>query len=275
MFITHCRDCAFAVFANNKQIGCQYDRIEKFKNLGMEVKEVTENDLTYYSINTFCNHCVNKDVWEKTENRETALYNFTAIKNTFIFIDEQNSDFSQTYNKLLSSCHSAIFADIRPKNILYILTNATRFNSKENESLLDLMRSILKDTGIEFSISYPLEGDTWNEYLYQIKGKIKTDYFSVFESGEKISPYFNTHLNNILNIDVISFIVVSAEKSGWTINRKFLEIFGWHNPVFCGQAILDEVESNEYQSELVKKLVINGKDIDFYAKPTISDHRNS
>lgn len=277
MYITHCRDCVFAKFKDNTQVGCQYDRIQRYQALGIPVNTITEGEKTYFTINAFCNHCVTAEVWEKTPNRETSLYNYTCIKNTFIIIDEANKNFADTYNDLLHSCNTAIFSEIRPKNLIYILVNSGRFTTQQNIDLINLLQSVTKGTGINYQSSLPLNEGNWNDYLYAVKNNIKTDYFSIFRSGFNISPYFNSHLNNILNVDVTNFIVATPSdgENGWTTNKRFLESFGWHNPTFCGQAIINEAKLNVDIPEIVHKLIIDGTKIDFYAKPTISDCRNS
>lgn len=276
MYITHCRDCVFAKFEDNKQVGCKYDRVRKFKELGLDVQEVTDSDITYNTINILCNHCFTKKAWDEAKNPETALFNFSCIKNTFVFIDDKEKDFATTYNNVLGACHSAVFSSVRPQAIIYVLLKPERFTASENLSLVELVKSILKNTGISYNISYPLETTNWNAYLYSAKNNLKTDYFSVFEGGYPVSMYFNEHLNNILNVDVKNFIVVSSNtNNGWVVNRKFLEIFGWDNPEFCGKSIITEIENSEYKSDLLTKLIIKGEEIDFYAKPTVGDYRNS
>lgn len=52
---TPCKDCCFAVYAGTEQTGCQFGRIEKFRERGVGVKECYDDDKEFFVVETLCN----------------------------------------------------------------------------------------------------------------------------------------------------------------------------------------------------------------------------
>lgn len=52
--LTHCNDCVFAQWDEQKQIGCRLNRLEKFAERGANVENVTVEDMQYKRIDRIC-----------------------------------------------------------------------------------------------------------------------------------------------------------------------------------------------------------------------------
>lgn len=274
--ITHCRNCAFAKFNDNKQVGCQFNRIEKFKNIGYNVDLIENDGIQYNTINTKCNACVTKEEWENLPQRETLLFNHMKIKNTFIVIDDTDNEFSQIYNSLLTTCHSALYSEIQPSYFLFVMVNKNRCTAEQNLHLFELMKTVFNNSGIIYRIVYVdkvVAENSIDWYLDTVKDKFNTEYFSIFQSGYSVPKFFNSHLNDILNVDCKQFILYAGDsnKNEWTLLKEFVNNFGWYSENFVGEEILKDVK--QLDNEYINNLVITERP-DIYAKPTSSNHRD-
>ena len=276
--ITHCQKCAFAIFdENNHQTGCKFNRIDKFKNLGYDVQMISSDDKQYNIINTKCNACVTQEEWDNLPQRETRLFNHMKIKNSFIVIDDTEDGFSQIYNNLLTSCHSALFSEIQPEYFVFVMVNRMRCTAEQNIQLFELIKSILNNSSIIYKIVYVDKVDKENSidwYLETIKDKFDSEYFSVFNSGYSVPKFFNSHLNDIVNVDCKRFILYAGDdnRNEWTMLKEFVEHFGWYSEKFIGNEILKDVK--QLDNEHLNNLVITERP-EVYAKPTTSNYRNS
>lgn len=54
LYSTPCKHCCFAQYKGTTQVGCAFDRIDKFRRNGVEVLEVYDDDREYFVIGTVC-----------------------------------------------------------------------------------------------------------------------------------------------------------------------------------------------------------------------------
>lgn len=266
MIKTICRDCKFAEFKENKQIGCKYNRLEKFKQLDIPVEEITENGKTYYLIEDICNYCFKAESYNKTEQVETKFYNMTRFQTDFIVVDNKNQEYCTTYNNLLASIHSAIYEQIRPESFIFVITNNDKLTAEQKYNLIELTNDMLKGTGIICSVSFMVEKecDFW-ECVQSVLHKSTSKYYTIFSSGYNTTYDFNYKLNKELNENLRTFAMfvgfdeyngltfnsnVSKELNGFIdghLKNKVLKNVGWMSPKvkyrFIIESLNDELPS--------------------------------
>lgn len=229
MIKTVCKLCKFAEFQDNKQVGCRHNRIEKFQKYEVPVNLITEENKTFYEIEDICTYCFNKDSYNKTENAETKFYNITRFNCDTIVIDNKNEDFMKTYNKLLSSIHSAIYEEIRPNKFIYVITSNPHLTPENRYQLFDLVNDMLKGTSIKSSVSFMLsETVDFYDCLKSVFNKVESRYFSLFESGYQTTYDFNSKLNKELNENLRYFSLFNGfdDKNGVVISSDVYRELG-------------------------------------------------
>lgn len=223
MIKTICRDCKFAEFKENKQVGCQHNRLEQFKKLEVPISEITENGKTFYLIEDPCNYCFNANSYNETKNAETRFYNMTRFQTDFIVVDNKNQDYCTTYNNLLASIHSTIYEQIRPESFIFVITNNDKLTAEQKYNLIELTNDMLKGLDITPSVSFMVDKDCdfW-DCVQSVLHKSSAKYYSIFSSGYNTTYDFNYKLNKEFNENLRTFAMFTGfdEYNGLTFNSS-------------------------------------------------------
>lgn len=114
---TSCKECAFAVYENDTQVGCIHNRIDKFRNISNSlVTEAHDDEKEFYVVNKFCNFYRDKTLWnngvcDTKKVKEEAKLTFDILINCDEIDEEYYSwifDFIQSiknYGETKTSVH--------------------------------------------------------------------------------------------------------------------------------------------------------------------------
>tara|TARA_R110000751_G_scaffold235884_1_gene337241 strand:- start:1463 stop:2308 length:846 start_codon:yes stop_codon:yes gene_type:complete len=102
---TSCKDCVFSIKENDTQVGCEFNKVELYKNKGVEVIEAFDGeDNEFYVIKAWCS-TYREELWKvahKDEDIYKQIDDETYPKVTYVIIldDFNEYDFQKTINSI-------------------------------------------------------------------------------------------------------------------------------------------------------------------------------
>lgn len=207
---TTCKECVFAKYNGNTQVGCELGRIEKIKNHPVyDLIEAYDDDKNFYVLNYHL--CLYQRVkgWPHSDepmdqmiesvNKEIKM-NWGAI---LIFRNEKDSDMSRVAKRL-----DELFNQANPPKWVGIINNDVE---------MDVYWVI--DYLIKKEVLWYIQSSEENNIRYAIDiilDKVKHKRFSfyaVFESDKEISTdFYNKIHKNILD-ELVQYSVIKDEDS--------------------------------------------------------------
>lgn len=213
---TACKDCIFAQYEDKTQTGCSFGRIEKFRNTGVEVIEVYDDDKEFFVIDgRTCNAYTNKNYKFYKENKDKKLNALIELVQQQIelrlsvvvmIISEDNID--KTIFSLLNQ-------DMKPNQVLFVFNCHTILPQDIHPKLLELignrftwrMCNIVERNDVGGLVSPERALDI---IINQIKG----NYFTLLKSGQELPKDFIYSINHSLNEEVKQFIMLKENTNG-------------------------------------------------------------
>lgn len=193
---TPCKSCIFAIYDNKTQTGCELNKIEKYRAIGLQILDVYDDDKEFFVINKKkCLYFRDQSWYNKKElSSQKDAKNLVNEENelkyiSVIYLETQTSfdDFKKIVESLMSQ-------SIKPKGIMII-----------KEKKLKYLVSIGQISKLLTSINIPWrlqnfidDGMTFNDKIKAIVKSAPIDrfYFLIYPSKyiecnfiEKISNY--------------------------------------------------------------------------------------
>lgn len=229
--ITSCKDCIFSVPKDDNplsQIGCEFNRIETFKTLGV-VEEAYDNDKEFYLIKRLCNLNRTKS-WIKPD-REIDCHELDKIqarkevqpKFGIVILDNEDEN-----SKIDDAIESIKNLDYNPKkikvvissfyknNISYLVTKTEELKKREFRASFvinhnDISQIIEYDAfkkciGANYLVKMHHDSVLYPEVLNDVDKSLneKLEQIALFETGNVAIVHFNianTQYHNHANFD--------------------------------------------------------------------------
>lgn len=216
-----CRNCVFADYKDNIQIGCSVGKLDIFRNMGTVIEEVSDNPIEhenpkeYYFIqDKFCNTWRSTDWLEKNpENPQQKVKQEIELKYDLI-IFEEHKDISDL-NKLEQYILYILTFDIKPNKVFFC--SKSDINIVQTSKLLNRHFKKWVISNIDDDLIQDRIVDT-------IINKIETNYY-VFSNLD--SPPTNEQINkyNKLVCDEQRFIGYYQDEKISFVNRHIHQYF--------------------------------------------------
>lgn len=259
---TSCLECVFAVWDVNeenqtaKQIGCEFNRLDKFRDLGYGLEEKTiereGREYKHYEINgRICNRAVRiqamggipEDRWVDT------VVEFTKAKIAFIiYADETNT----------------------PEDIFYSLDILLRENQdqppKEITVWIDtknISRQIIseyfksKNLNCKWNVSQIMDTEPlgFGDSVDEAVKKVKTTYYCPIRAGEITPVNFVENVDNIINEKLKDFLLLVDDT-----DRPLLFLTNMHKPLGGNY----EIPMDEKIRQICKDKGLEAKILNYY-----------
>lgn len=228
---TPCKDCVFAVYRDKTQIECLTNRLEIFKQNGVEIIEAYDDSLEFYVINGKKCLCYRTKEWLEKKDIHSAIEGVTIvdqenqIKYISVIILEQNTTIQDIKNIVSSQMNQAI----TPKGFMIIRETYNKYDLNVKEisdyfttihlpwrmqnfidqdmSFNDRLRSIIKSAPMDryYYLIYPSKyintdfAAKINSYVMQEK-----PFGCININGNLFFSYLSfQYAKNIANIDIL------------------------------------------------------------------------
>lgn len=197
---TPCKECIFANYDSNTQVGCALNYIEKYKKQNVEILEVYDEDKNFYVINhKKCLGYRNNKWLEKQKNKDHKTLkaiiksenNIKYIAIVELMAEDSEEDFKLAINSLLNQY-------ILPIGLVIYKRTWTKYNLS-NEFILNYMQPHSKE--LKWRIKNFIDQDmSDNERLHSaIKSCDINRYYLYMKLKQNIPPDFTKKIQK--NID--------------------------------------------------------------------------
>lgn len=227
MLIPSCRDCVFAIYDDNVQVGCKEERLEKLVANGAELEKVhdEEYDLTHYLIHKrFCNRCVAKESLGDTPRikwRETIV-DLTTIRVAMVLYvgeDVTKEDVDKSLDSILAQSEL-------PYCIYVIVDNddidrnaiGDRFRMAQGLFYWKVEKVLEPGWGFEKAVNY-------------ILFKTPALYFTSCNAGFEYPPDFIERIDTAINTDMKQVVAILPDEN--------------NNGLFVQHKLYDDVVKSE------------------------------
>lgn len=210
---TVCRDCCFAEYEEDTQIGCKLGKIDKFRETGSEIVEAyDEIGKEFYIIND--RFCV---FWREPDWKDSQYANIPKDKRndsslatrvrhevrakflTILYIDKDS-----TLKGLKKTVNSIKSGALRPVKIIFC-DNKSNIETKE---ILKIAKSSSCLWGIEKIAEESASKLRCVDICMRKSKSMQTSYYSVFSSGNVVPKDFYSDIDSVINDDLETFLAL-------------------------------------------------------------------
>ena len=217
--VTSCAGCTFAEEADNKQTGCELGRLDKFRSIGADIKEATnEQDEEFYVIRRLCNAYRNSEWAEYWKDKKKRLKKEIAIRTNFVVIlNEEHS-----INDLEHTCTQIALQEDAEASRVITINNSTKL---DNFDIIHKMHEIYggysdqtaylskEQDGTTFTHAYMMnKNSAFNVCLKVSFQHMVNGYYTVFHAGCDVPTDFIKRLNNMFNEEMMQVLLIEPEE---------------------------------------------------------------
>lgn len=247
-YYTSCQHCYFAVWdKNNKQIGCQVNRIQKY--IDRDIVELQDEDnKTFYVIKTFCSLCRSHSWASKQDNPVEKVYEQNSTPVDFIVVSVDQDD---PEKKILTAFKNCCEQKLKPKSIVVIVKNyQLNYHNLYNE-----LTTMSQNYDMVFKLTRITDDqyDLYKSIDHGVK-QCKSPYFCVHIVGEELLPIDLTYkLDLLINKEAMptSMIIYGDSSHGLICQRLLHKIYGGNNNMLL-QNKIKEASIYQENEEMVK-----------------------
>ena len=200
---TLCRDCVFKDLKAGVQVGCTFNRLDKFLD-----KEFIDNK--YFRIKGFCNRCRDAKWAKDRKNLIEDVIKETELSIGYILVSDHDNQ------ELHTSLKSILEQEIKPVRIAAVF-----FDGQQN--LKDFIHDI---KGIETPIDIVNILDNNLDSAY--RRLEDSHYICLVKEGNFLPSRFSSNLNRLINEDLrkISMVDTNDNLQGYTIQTPLFNMLG-------------------------------------------------
>ena len=192
---TSCKECLFAVYKGNTQVGCEHDRISSFEARD-EIIEAYDNDKEFFVVDRVCNY-FRPPKWNDG-NADIDLSEVESSVNCVVIVNIP----SPNPEELKKTVASIAKLDYNRKRFSVVFSHAMAM--KDRDSLSPVMSSMPED--IEHTIV--LYVSSGMQYYETMRDRDCT-HFIKLESGQEIDSSIISDVNSSINTDLEKAVTYS------------------------------------------------------------------
>jgi len=190
---TNCKECAFAIYNNNTQVSCEFDRIVKF---GEKAIPAYDDDKEFYVIDTLCCYYRDKAKGYTADDKHKAVAQSSI---SFDLIVDCNNLSEQNRESVLEFLAKYLYFPSKTKILLI-----HQYDRKE--AVKEHVEYVARSCGAQINISVYQDVDEFlNDYIL----KTKNLCHMIVKDASKISKDILLKINSFVNDDLGKFLVVS------------------------------------------------------------------
>lgn len=199
---TNCKNCCFAIYKNNTQISCKNDRINKYRNISLDlVTEAYDEDKNFYVINKFCNLYRDKILWNNgiadiDKAKEEAKLTFDILLNC----DDLNINYYnwiQDFAKHIDQYgHDKVFVHIYHSGSI----------NKNDKKLVLSLSKLFKNKSISIYFDKQI---IEHEIIY----KSRKSYHVIITNNNLVDMEILFKINNLVNDDLHKLLVIKNKNN--------------------------------------------------------------
>lgn len=207
LYETACKECCFAVYHGKTQVGCRFDRIEKFRRHGIEVIEAKDEEREFFVVEGACRlHKNVKSPWylrtPPAERMERAREEIQLHVEVVVVMQE-----GDTVEQARGTIRSLTEQSIRPSVTVVV--------NRGGVKPTDLLIFMPDDWSVRF-ITERREGKRVSkERCVDIAlADSKADFYATFSPGAVVPRDFILAIDRAINDDLERFLLLEPNDEG-------------------------------------------------------------
>lgn len=214
---TSCKDCFFATWNEDKQVGCSIGKLDKHRELGFKV---VENNNSFEIIDKICTFCVNKnDEAIKNKSNEDA-YKLIREKVALKFTAVVDFREGNTIGDLDDFCNSINRESVKPHQIV-VVNNQKKITAHQISDFLkqyDLPHYQVQTLFIRDLEGKPYHiGALMDLYFPNIKG----NFFGVYSLPYSFPSGLLSDIDKSITDDMDRFVAILSESGNGNIFMSY------------------------------------------------------
>ena len=204
---TVCKDCFFAEYDGNTQVGCRSGRLDKFKNAGAKVVECEDEEKEFYVIkNRICNY-MRPTSWDGGEVPIIKAFSESFIRFTILIYCDDNVGINDVI-RTMDSLHAIDQGPKRP-HIRFIINN----NMRPSQLIKEIDKRYVDENNKHY---YKWNIDCVDEDEKSVAidisfKKIKTQYFMICDGGFLFDKNIFEIVDDYINEKMQRFLVANGD----------------------------------------------------------------
>ena len=217
--ISSCKGCHFAHTIGKTQVGCELNKIERFKEAGADVKEAEDGFEEFYIIDRFCSTYRDATWAEDADDPETQVLEEISVPVNFILLHGKKA----TIDDLEVTLKDIAGQSNKPVSVSVVVQDT----SIDTFGIRHRTHEYLDRSDIGFYITTMINESSELEMIDEAFQKCVNGYYTVFRSGANVPHGFVKRINKAINIDLetVSMINPKDDLNGLTVQcvvHKFL-----------------------------------------------------
>jgi len=244
---TSCKNCIFAEYEENTQVGCTAGRLDVFRNREEEIIEAYDEEKEFYVIDKRICMYKRPESWKHADlphdEQITTIKEEIKIPLHVIIMGEDFDDICKTINSLVAQ-------EVQPAHI----TVLRPYGSVLHDTKIRTITSYLDQSGIPWKLQNILNPDVEPEKYEDLVVDIaKPRYYMTLNAGCEIPSDTIRILNEKINEELFRFYVLTpnSEGNGWTVPWMTYQLFNGNKK----GSLLDKLKDNQCQLHSINQIV--------------------
>lgn len=258
---TSCKDCVFARYTGvqherQTQVGCEFNLIEKYKQLGVVVDEAYDDSIPerefFVVRGRLCRYKRNNE-WlaqKNTDNLGTAMFDaeqeLKLKVDAIVYVGDTHS-----IGDLFKTLVSLTTPELKPQLIIIILNTQKIFPSEIFDMLEDDPNNLTYTFHtVPYKVCLLMQAPlTLENALWESLPNASSMWLAQFQAGYKVPATYFSDINDALNQKLDRFLCLTGDnqENGTLINTKLCKKVG-------GVANLVKLTAETGETHLVKKV---------------------
>jgi hypothetical protein len=234
--ITSCKNCIFSSYESNTQTGCDFNRTEKFKELGC-LQEAYDNEKEFFIIDRICN-LYRTESWKKDDFKYLPQHARKEVKPKFGIVILDTNEPSSQLDKAIDSIFSLNY---NPQKVKVVIST---FHDRGIEYLVRRTEELKREKFVaSFVVNYTnisqmIEYDAFRRcgganYL------VKMEHDSILNSEilNKVDESLNENLEQIAlfesgNVSIVQFHIANTQYPNYNNFRYMVDNLRSHGKMY-------------------------------------------
>lgn len=238
LYQTSCKDCVFALYKANTQVGCTFDRVEKFKKIGVEVLDCYDDQKEFFVISSVCTlHKHKKSPWAKShpgrERRRLARQEIEARITVVLVLDQEHD-----LDSLKLSLDSLKAQDLPPARVIVSL-------NRDGVQAEEVLPHLLPDWVVQTIQERQKDGSriSRGRCIDLAVADNASTYYTVFRPGTVIPRLFLREIDRYINDELGKFVLLLPTATGeaYVVHQHMHRYVGGHT-----EAEITDPDSSEH-----------------------------
>lgn len=206
---TPCRDCVFAQYDGTTQVGCAFDRLEKFRKQGIDIVEVYDNEKEFFVIQTACRaHRHKKGSWAMQhpgrERKEVCRKELELAIEVVMVMGKDH-----TVEQVKTTVDSLLAQTLLPMKVT-VCVNRDGIEPKAIRAVMpgDWIAKFIMERGFDGS-----RVSSGRCIDHAVVGS-KSHYYAVFTPGFAVPPDFIRSIDVAVNDELERFVLLEPNRRG-------------------------------------------------------------